>query len=117
MSETPNLRRWANGARPYFFDDPDVDRLVAMLMALTGEVSVLRDRLDTLERLLEARGGPGPGDIEAYVPSEGVAAERARQREQLLAEVLRIVEAEREALAEPGSDAPYDRAIELVEKG
>lgn len=117
MSETPNVRRWANGARPHFFDDPDIDRMVAMLMGLAGEVSVLRDRLDTLERLLEARGGPGPDDIESYIPSEAVAAERARQRAQFLAEVLRIVEAQREALAEHGPDAPYEQAVELVEKG
>lgn len=41
------LQRKAKGKRPYYFANPDVDRLLSMVMALTGELSVTRDRLDT----------------------------------------------------------------------
>ena len=47
------LKRKAKGERPYFFDDPNVDKLVSMIMGLAGETSVLMDRVDTIERLLE----------------------------------------------------------------
>ena len=30
------LQRKAKGKRPYYFSDPDVDRLLSMVMALTG---------------------------------------------------------------------------------
>ena len=43
----------AKGRRPYFFDDPDIDKLLAMIMALVGEVSVMRERMDTHERLAQ----------------------------------------------------------------
>ena len=43
--------RTARGRRPYFFDDPNIDKLLAMIMALAGEVSVLPERLDTHEML------------------------------------------------------------------
>jgi len=113
---TVRLERRAKGERPYFFDDPNVDRVVAMVMGLAGEVSVLHDRVDTIERLLEARGALARDAIEAYVPDEAVAAERAAWREQFLAEVLRIVETEVEALTREGPDRPYADAIEAVEK-
>jgi DNA-binding transcriptional ArsR family regulator len=60
MSVGSTLKRKAKGERPYFFDDPNVDRVVSMVMGLAGEVAVLHDRLDTLERLLEA-GHVGSG--------------------------------------------------------
>ena len=46
----------AKGRRPYFFDDPAVDKLLAMTMALAGELAVTRERLDTVERILAEKG-------------------------------------------------------------
>lgn len=114
MTSRQRLKRKARGERPYFFDDPAVDKVVAMVMGLAGEVAVLRDRQDTLERLLEARGVLSRGDIESYAPPPVVMAERAAWREGFLGEVLRIVEIELEA-ATSGDTAPYDAAVQLVE--
>jgi len=116
MSTAVKLQRNAKGERPYFFADPNVDKVVAMLMGLAGEVAVMRDRLDTLERLLERTGALQRADIEQYRPDARVTAERAAWREAFLAEVLRIVEIEVEALA-AGDEAPYASAIALVEDG
>lgn len=107
------LRRKARGERPYFFDDPNVDKVIAMVMGLAGEVAVMRDRLDTLERLLERQGGVTRAEIDAYRPEPSVEAERAAWRETFLGEVLRIVEIELEALAS-GDTEPYERAIKTV---
>lgn len=114
MSVGSTLKRKAKGERPYFFEDPSVDRVIAMVMGLAGEVAVLHDRLDTLERLVEQQGGVKRAAIDAYKPSAAVAAERAAWREGFLSEVLRIVESEVEALA-TGDTAKYDTAIKSVE--
>jgi hypothetical protein len=110
---TVRLKRKARGERPYFFDDPNVDKVIAMVMGLAGEVAVMRDRLDTLERLLERAGGLARAEIDAYRPDPVVEAERAAWRETFLGEVLRIVEIELEALAS-GDTEPYDQAIAAV---
>ena len=115
MSVGSRLKRKAKGERPYFFEDPNVDRVVSMVMGLAGEVAVLHDRLDTLERLLEAQGGVQRAAIDSYKPNATVAAERAAWREGYLSEVLRIVEIEVEALA-TGDTAKYDAAIKAVEQ-
>ncbi|MGR8919771.1 MAG: hypothetical protein ACU85V_09130 [Gammaproteobacteria bacterium] len=109
------LKRKARGERPYFFDDPSVDKVVAMVMGLAGETAVLHDRLDTIERLLESRGLLKRREIEQYRPSDDVMAERAAWREAFLGEILRILEIELEAAAS-GDTAPYDSAIETVEQ-
>ncbi|MDA0824214.1 MAG: hypothetical protein O3C28_17590 [Proteobacteria bacterium] len=108
------LQRKAKGERPTFFQDPNVDKVIAMVMGLAGEVAVMHDRLDTLERLVEKSAGIKRGDIEKYRPSAKVSAERAAWREQFLSEVLRIVEIEQEALAS-GDTQDYAQAVALVE--
>lgn len=113
MNAPTRLPRKAKGERPWFFDDPAVDKLVAMIMGLAGELGVLHDRLDTIERLLETRGLLKRDDVERYLPSPKVAAERAAWRETMLSEVLRIIECELEGLAR-GDTAPYDAAIAAV---
>ena len=109
-----HLPRKAKGERPTFFADPNVDKVIAMVMGLAGEVAVLRDRVDTLERLLEKAGVLKSGDIDAFQPSMEVGAARAAWRESFLGEVLRIVQIEQEALA-ADDIAPYADAVKIVE--
>lgn len=116
MNQPVRLKRKAKGERPYFFADPNVDKVIAMVMGLAGEVAVMRDRLDTLERLLDRGGALQRSDIDAYRPDAEVVAERAAWRDAFLAEVLRIVAIEVEALA-TGDTERYDSALRLVEEG
>jgi len=109
------LQRKAKGERPAFFSDPNVDKVIAIVMGLAGEVAVLHDRLDTAERLLEKKAGIKRSDIDRYRPSAKVLEERAAWRERFLSEVLRIVEIENEALTTGDLDT-YDAAVALVEE-
>ena len=52
-----------------------------MLMGLAGEVSVMRDRMDTVERLLGEKGLLTQSDIDNFVPSEDVLMQRAETRD------------------------------------
>ncbi len=88
----------ASGKRPQFFDDPAVERVLAITLALAAELSVARERIDTLERLLAQRGVLQPADIEAYVPDAAVQAERNDWGRAYIARVLRIVDQDVQAL-------------------
>ncbi len=92
----------AKGKRPYFFQDPDVERVLAITMAVAGELAVLRQRLDSIETLLEERGSVSRGDIEAFTPNSAQEAARSRWYQEYLARILRIVQQEREALTRSG---------------
>ena len=88
------MSKTAKGKRPVYFDDPQTDKVLAIVMALIGEVSVLRERLDTIERLLEAKDILAIADIEAYQPDDEVAKEREQWRAEYIARVLRVLQTE-----------------------
>lgn len=103
------------GKRPYFFDDPAVERVLAITMAVAQEVAVMRERLDTVERLLEKHGSPGlsRAEIDAYEPNQAAATERAEWSRMYIARVLRIVQQEIEALnASPDNNYELDAKAE-----
>lgn len=101
----------ARGKRPWFFDDPDVERVLSIMMAVAGELAVLRQRLDTVEELLETRGSVTRADIEAFVPDPAHAERRGRWYQEYLARILRIVQQESEARDrdEPTSEEAGER--------
>jgi hypothetical protein len=86
------------GKRPYFLD-VEVERVLAITMAVVQELAVARERIDTLERLLEQQGVLPRGAVEAFVPSDAVNAERGLWTQEYLARVLRIIQQEGEAIA------------------
>lgn len=70
-------------------------------MALAGEVAVMRERIDTLERLLQQQGALNRADINAYEPDPDAATERQLWHAEFVARILRIVQQEMEAIADP----------------
>ena len=82
------------GKRPHFFDDPSIDQMMTFLIELTTEVAVLRERLDTVERLLDANGAVTRAAIEAYRAPPEVESERTALREAYLKRVFRMHQVE-----------------------
>jgi len=67
-----SLPRVSKGKRPQFFDDPSIEQIMTVLLELMAETSALRDRVDTIERLLDANGSVSRADIEAYRADDAV---------------------------------------------
>lgn len=84
------LPRSTRGKRPSFFDDPAFDQMMTFILELTTEVAVLRDRLDTVERLLDQTGSCTREAIESYEVTPEVEAQRNAWREAYLKRVLRM---------------------------
>ncbi len=102
------------GKRPYFMN-PDAERVMAIAMAIAQELAVARQRVDTLERLLERKGLMTRMEIESFAPTPAEAAERSLWTQEYIARVLRIVQQEAEQLAAgPGELASEDVARELA---
>ena len=87
---TVQLPRTTKGKRPSFFDDPSLDHMMTFLLELAAEVSVLRARQDTVERLLDEHGSVTRAAIESYQPPADVQLERAAWNDAYLKRVLRI---------------------------
>ena len=103
--------RRAKGKRPQFLDDPAVERVLSITMALAGELSVARERIDTLERLLVQRGVLGADAIQTFVPDAAALAARDAWGREYIARILRIVDQDVQAMrdaAEPSVEQWMD---------
>jgi hypothetical protein len=93
MSKAPTevtLPRTTRGKRPVFFDDPSIDQMMTFVIELTTEVAVLRERLDTVERLLDAGVPVTREAIESFQPQAAVNTERDAWRDAYLKRVFRM---------------------------
>ncbi len=93
MSKSPTKSK---AVRPHFFDDPNTDRLLTMVMNLAAEVAVLRERLDTHEQVASAKQLFSPDDIEAFEPNDDVMNAREAWRERFLDRLLKVMSEEME---------------------
>ena len=116
MSDTVELVKHAKGTRPQFFPDAASDKLLAMVMALAGEVAVLRDRNDTLERLIEEKDILKRSEIEGFRPSKQVLSERDAWREEYLGHILRIMDLDDADMDRNDTSRQWGDIIKLVNK-
>lgn len=93
-SSTPRLSRVAKGKKPQYFSDPAIDKLLWMTLSLMEELSVTRDRLDTVERLLAKKRLLSRREIEDWKADSTAAAERAARRAAYVDRMMRAVQAE-----------------------
>lgn len=107
--------RKAKGRRPAYFDDPAIDRLLSILMAVAGELAVTRERLDTLERLLESRGHLERASIEAYRPDRQAGEERSAMQRDYVARIMRGLQQELESLRE--TELPIEEVVNDLGQG
>jgi hypothetical protein len=90
MSAALSIPKKVKGKPSVFFKDPAIDQVMTFFIELLTEVSVLRDRLDTLERVLAESGVIVPDAIETHVHDDASEQRRAAERKALLERVMRM---------------------------
>lgn len=95
--------RVPKGERPTFFPDPAVDRLWWVMLAMLGEVTTLRDRLDAHERLAARHGLYTAQDVDNFQPTDEETQARTAEREALVERTLRSITIEVEAARRAGA--------------
>jgi hypothetical protein len=111
---SPRMPRAPKGVKPGYFADPATDKLLQMVITLAGELSVTRDRLDAVERLATRQGLFDRGALATLSFSAEEAAERAQNRADFVARVLRVLDQE---LAELNDPSAKDHATLVRELG
>jgi hypothetical protein len=85
-------KRIARGpARPRYLASRDLDRLMIMFVTLMGEVSALRDRLDTHEALADAGKTQKTDEVEGFKISEERLTRRQEQQLAMARRVFRVL--------------------------
>jgi hypothetical protein len=110
-AEAVILQRVPKGPKPQYFADPATDKLLTMVLELIGELSVSRDRIDTLERMIEQAGLFKASDVDAYLPDETVNAARAERRARMLSRIFRASEKELDTIRDKVAEQEIDLAL------
>ena len=97
------LARVAKGKRPQYFSDPATDKLLSMTMTLMEELSVTRERLDALERVLASKQVVGLNELEGWTPDPEANAERSAARAAYVERMMRAMQAELDEITRRGS--------------
>lgn len=86
------LPRTPKGKRATFYAEPGVDQLYGIVAALAAELWAARERIDSLERLLEQSQALPQGAVERFQPTAEVAAGRQQEREAFIQRVFQVLE-------------------------
>lgn len=111
MSNNPTSNRTIKGKRPSFFDARGVDYLMHMVMVLSQELSVTRDRLDTLEHLIEDKDLLKRTDFNTFTPDQDCLEEREINRQALIKNLFSVMDQEAAELAKNDSKERFDEVI------
>jgi hypothetical protein len=76
----------------FYFDNPTVDQVLAMVLTLSGQLWAARERLAALESLLGRKGAIATGEVESHDFTDAEELELAALRKELLASLFGILE-------------------------
>jgi hypothetical protein len=108
------LERNARGKRPQFYDTPGMDEAMSMIMVLANELSVVRDRLDTVEKVAAAKGVILDAEIEAFEPDQAVLEARELTRQDFLARLFYLARKQAAELQTDDSAERYTKALDDI---
>jgi glucuronate isomerase len=84
--------------RQTYLNETDIDRLMAIVLALVSEVASIRERLDTHERIAAEGEAPSVDRVEAYRPDPGTEEAREAWRDAYIRRLFRVITEDVEAL-------------------
>lgn len=116
-SAAPSPIRDAKGKRPQFYEVPGLDQAMSMILVLATEFSALRERMDTLERILAQHGIDAAAAIEAFAPTPEVLTERETWRQAFLARLYYLARKDAADAARGDTDTRFRETIATIAEG
>jgi hypothetical protein len=88
------MLRSAKGKRPGFYETPVLDQMMSMIMVLAGEVSVLGDQIDLMQRAAATTGLDLAGAMRGLTLDQTALEEREARRQALLERLFYLMRKE-----------------------
>lgn len=104
----------AKGKRPKYLGEEANDHLLSMIMVLAEEMAVMRERNDTLERLLEAHNIIARDEIDGFIPVSDVGIERQLKHSEFITRLMRSLRHEVDALS--GDNQTTEEIVDFLKK-
>ncbi len=116
-AERPHVVKDAKGKRPAFYEAPGLDQAMSMIMVLANEMAVLRDRLDSAERVMAENGVDLTAGIEALTLDQSALEEREARRQDFLDRLFYLMRKDAAEAARAETAASYRQTIEEIAVG
>lgn len=110
-AERPHVVKDAKGKRPQFYDAAGLDQAISMVMVLANEVSVLHDRIDSIERVAKAQGIDLAAGIETLVLDQTALEAREAWRQDFLERLFYLMRKEAAEATQADTKERFDRTI------
>jgi hypothetical protein len=114
--EAPRAIRYSKGARPHFYAESGLDHAMSMIAVLAQEFSVLRDRLDSVERVGKKHGIDFAKEIESLTYDQAALDEREAARQEFLRRLYYLATKEAQELAQADTGERLKQVVEAVAK-
>lgn len=114
MTTPEKPKRTVRGRRPQFHDDPAIDKLHGMIMAMATEMSVLYQRIDTIERVAAQKGVMLAEELQHFQTDAEAAAEREAWRQKFLARLFYLYREEVDDRISQDNDASYSAFLREI---
>ncbi len=98
MTDKTRPRKAVGPDRPRYLEAADIDKVMAVLLALTSELAALRERVDSHERLAAEGKAASLDQVEAYMPDPATETQREAWRDAYLRRLFRVITEDVEAL-------------------
>lgn len=106
--------RDAKGKRPEFYETPGMDQAMSMIMVLANEMNVIRDRLDSAERVAKDHGIDLATGIENLKLDQQALEDREARRQDFLERLFYLMRKEANEAAQNESREGYSATIEDI---
>ncbi len=113
-AERPHVIKDAKGKRPQFYDAPGLDQAMSMILVLANEVSVLHDRLDSVERYAKTTGLDLAAGIETLTLDQEALEAREAWRQDFMDRLFYLMRKEAREAAEADTKERFNKAIEEI---
>lgn len=113
----PTVPRHAKGKRPTFFEVDGVDEAMSMILVLASEFCVMRDRLDTVEKIATAKGIMIEDEVDNFEPDESTILAREERRKAFLDRLYYLTLKKAEEQEQDDSGARYSAVLEEIAEG
>jgi len=116
-AERPHVIKDAKGKRPQFYQAAGLDQAMAMIMVLANELSVLRDRLDSIERVAKASGLDLATGVETLSLDQAALEAREAWRQEFLERLFYLMRKDASEAAAAETDEGYQSTIAEIATG
>jgi hypothetical protein len=117
MTDTVKMTRDARGKRPHLYDTPGLDQMMSMIMVLAGEVSVLADHVDSIERVAAENGLDLARGIANLTLDQTALEAREARRQAMLDRLFYLMRKEAAEAAAQETGEAYHQVIAEIAVG